>query len=249
MVNRIFITGITGTLGRAFTKLLKDDYELSGIDHNENGVASFVRDFPGIKVKVSDIDESELSEQDLLIHLAAMKHVDLCETNARACINNNVIKTYNLLQMAHLYELDILFMSTDKAVEPTSNYGFSKALCEGLVLEYGGAFARSGNIIASNGSVMEAWDLAIAKGEPIKLTHRDMRRYFISADNLAQRIWNKYQSGEKIIIPEMDRDLRLYDLAVEKIAAAGLPHDYPIHIIGLRPGEKLTEALTWERDD
>lgn len=247
--DKIFITGITGTLGRAFVDLLKKDYVVSGVDHNENNVAKFIRDYPGIDVKIAEFHEVDLKGQDILIHLAAMKHIDLCEKNANSCVLNNVIKSYLLFEEAVDLDIDILFMSTDKAVEPTSNYGFAKALCEAMVLEHGGAFARSGNIMSSNGSVMGIWDEALSKGEPIKITHEAMRRYFIAAENLAARIWEQYKKGVTTIIPEMDMNVNLVDLATEKIILAGEnPVTYPMEFIGLRPGEKLEEALTWDKE-
>jgi len=247
--DNIFITGITGSLGKAFVDLLKDDYEITGIDHNENSVAKFQRDYPDIKIHYGDFRSSDLTGQDVLIHLAAMKHIDICEENAIECIRNNVIKTLELFEHAKSTRAKILFMSTDKAVEPTSNYGYSKALMEAAARELGGAFARSGNITASNGSVLNIWDEAIKNNEPVKITHRDMRRYFITAPNLAKRIWEKFLAGEKVIIPEMDREVSLYNLALAKLRHYGKDREtYPIQFIGLRPGEKLEESLMWERE-
>lgn len=246
---KVMITGITGTLGRAFIRLLSAEHQLFGIDHNEERVSRLNRKYPNIPIRVGDFDELIFNQPlDLLIHLAAMKHVDLCETNPSACISNNVVKTYNLFRRAYEAKVDILFMSTDKAVEPNSIYGYSKALIEGLVKEYGGAFARSGNIVASNGSVLRIWDDAIVNQEPLKITHKDMRRYFVKPNNLAKRIWEQYAEGVEEIIPEMDMDIKLVDLAIQKLARYGYTlEDYPggIEYVGLRPGEKLTEKMDW----
>lgn len=246
----IFITGIAGTVGRAFVELLKDNYEIAGVDRNEENVVDFKREYPGIKVSTGDFSEVDFESSGvfLLIHLAAMKHIDLCETNPNACVVNNVIKTYELFKNAHKNFVDVLFMSTDKAVEPNSIYGYSKALAEGMVLDYGGAFARSGNVVKSSGSVLSIWDEAIENGQPIKITHKDMRRFFITAENLVKRIWEQYSIGIKEIIPAMDRDVYLVDLAEEKLRSHGYTLDnYPggIEYIGLRPGEKLSERLIW----
>lgn len=246
---KIFITGISGTLGRAFTELLNEDHEISGIDRNEEGVARLNRDF-AIDVKVGDIEEVDLRGYKLLIHLAAMKHIDLCESSPSACILNNVIKTYNLFKKASEHGVDVLFMSTDKAVEPTSIYGYSKALIEGMCKENGWAFARSGNILLSSGSVLTIWEEAIKNKQPLKITHKDMRRYFITPENLAFRVWNGYLNGQAEIIPKMDIDMKLVDLAADTLAKHGYTiKDYPggIKYIGLREGEKLIEKLKWGR--
>lgn len=249
---KVFITGITGTVGRAFTKLLSEkyEYEVTGIDHNENSVAQFKRDFPMVDVKVGDFASVYDFDEDveLVIHLAAAKHIDLCEKNPNSCVMNNVIKTQMLFQNADQLGINILFMSTDKAVEPTSVYGYTKALGEAMALEYGGAFIRSGNVVASNGSVLGVWDEQIANKQPIKVTHKDMKRYFISADNLVKRAWDMYLDGKKKILPRMDKNVKLTDLLEEKLSSYGYTIDnypYGIEYTGLRPGEKLEEKLTW----
>ena len=236
---RIFITGITGTLGQAFADHLSSlGHDVFGIDHNEERVAA--SRYP---VVLGDFGETEF-QADLVIHLAAFKHIDLCEITPSACISNNVIKTYNLFRTAQRLGTDILFMSTDKAVEPCSTYGYSKALMEGMALELGGAFARSGNILASTGSVLNIWEKAIRAGEPLRLTHKDMRRYFITPEHLAERVWAMYLAGEKVIIPEMDMDISLLELADITLERFGHTSEtYPIEFTGLRPGEKLVEKL------
>lgn len=245
---KILITGIAGTLGTAFSELLWFDHDIEGIDRNEQNLANFRVRFPNIPVRADDFVEVDLEEFDLVIHLAAMKHIDFCEQNANACVLNNVLKTQLLFKNAHLTKTDIMFMSTDKAIEPTSVYGYSKALGEAMAKEYGGAIVRSGNIIASNGSVLTIWDEAIKELRPLKITHKDMHRYFISPKNLVARVWDLYMLGEREIVPEMDMDVMLVDLAADKLAEYGYTlEDYPggIEYTGLRPGEKLREKLKW----
>ncbi len=249
---KILISGITGTVGEAFTKYLLSEGVgiICGIDRDENKVSQFIKKFPQVEVIAGDFNDFIFTNSgvDLVIHLAAMKHIDLCEANPNACVMNNVIKTYNLFQKATANGTQMLFMSTDKAVEPTSMYGFSKALAEGMAREYGGAFIRSGNVVASNGSVLGVWDEAIKKDLPIKITHPDMKRFFISADSLAEQAWELYCKGKIEIIPKMDREVSLLQLAEEKLNSYGYTIlNYPpgIEIIGLRPGEKLRERLRW----
>lgn len=248
----ILITGVTGTVGEAFVRLLGADNIIYGIDHNEERLAALRLEHPNARLFLGEFDEFNFSiaNIDLVIHLAAFKHIDLCETNVNACVVNNVIRTHNLFKVAKSTGADILFMSTDKAVEPNSMYGFSKALGEGMAREYGGAFARSGNVVASNGSVFTIWDNAIRNQQPLKITHKDMKRMFISPDALVEQTWQLYREGQKEIIPKMDEDTKLVDLAARKLAEHGYTLDnYPggVEFIGLRPGEKLEERLTWER--
>lgn len=252
-ITNVFITGITGTLGEAFVEYLTEKgYNVSGVDHNEERVAALRQAYPFVSVSLGDFGDVDFShtKPDVVIHLAAFKHIDLCEETPSTCIANNVIKSYNLLKNAHKNGVPVLFMSTDKAVEPCSVYGYSKALIEKMTIELGGAFIRSGNILASNGSVLNVWDAAIEKGEPLKVTHKDMHRYFISPQHLAERAWKLYLKGEQTIIPKMDMDVNLLELAKERLQKRGLdPDTYPIEFIGLRRGEKLREKLREEEDE
>ena len=119
---KVFITGITGTLGVAFTELLKDQHEVSGVDRNEQGVARFQHQYPEVPVKLGDFSEHLPKDAGVVIHLAAMKHIDLCEQNPNECVTNNVVKTQSLFKQAYEQNTGILFMSTDKAVEPVCMY-------------------------------------------------------------------------------------------------------------------------------
>jgi UDP-N-acetyl-D-glucosamine 4,6-dehydratase len=251
-MSKIFITGITGTLGTAFTHyLINRGHTVSGIDHNEERVVSLQHAYPTVSVRLGDFGDVDFQQEefDVVIHLAAMKHIDLCEDNPSSAITNNVIKTYNLFKNARAHGIGILFMSTDKAVEPTSVYGYTKALMEKVTLELGGAFVRSGNIIASNGSVVDVWEKAIQEGRPLRLTHIDMRRFFITPEHLVERAWEAFSRGEKTIIPEMDMDISLMDLADKKLKEHGESvTTYPIEFTGLRKGEKLVEKLKGDNE-
>lgn len=245
---RILITGAGGTVGSAFIDLLNTGHDIIALDHNETNVARLRVEYPDIRVVTGDFADFMFEGRgiDLVIHLAALKHIDLCEESPASCVLENVIKTYNLFRDAKRHGAVILFMSTDKAVEPTSAYGYSKALGEKLAIEFGGAFARSGNVVASNGSVFKVWEDAISSLKPIRVTDLLMRRFFISPENLVKRIWSKYTAGERVIIPEMDSDRFLGEILSEKLNQAGYTiQTYPgtIQIIGLRPGEKMVEKL------
>ena len=245
----VYITGITGTVGQAFTKLLYDKHDIYGVDHNEERVAELKAMFPKVKVTAGDFQHADLKDMDVVIHLAAMKHINLCEENPLDATVNNVVKTLLLFREAKQNDTDILFMSTDKAVEPNSVYGYTKALGEKLALSFGGCFARSGNIIDSSGSLFQIWEKAIANNESICITHKDMKRYFITPDNLVKRIWERYINGEREIIPEMDSHVKLVDLAMELLGKHGHTletYGPGIKYIGLRGGEKIEEKLKWE---
>lgn len=252
---QITITGGAGSLGRAFVRLLAPHNDVLVVDSNEWAIAELKGLFPSVQTLLRDFSDVKFNEHptDVLIHCAAFKHVELGEEDPVAFIDNNLTKTAKLFEMANWYCSDIIFISTDKAVEPISTYGMTKALGERLALHYGGSVARLGNILSSNGSVIPLWEQAIKLKEPVKITDERMVRYFIEDSEAAQAVWSDFSMGKKIIVPEM-KEIRVMDLLTEVLERHGYAtsSDYlpGVEVIGMRPGEKLSEQLTWphERD-
>ena len=249
---RILITGIAGTWGVEFTKqLLLEDHEIVGIDRDEKCVADFRRKYPTIKVVVDDFDKFNFKDQDieLVIHLAAYKHIDLCETNIPSVIENNIIKTVRFYEKIAKAGAKILYVSTDKAVCPYSAYGQTKALGEKLTWYYGGQVARSGNIIGSRGSVINIWEEAIKENRPIKVTDMEMQRYFIKVEDAIRVSWEGYKRGDKLIIVDTGGHQKIRDIIIKLLDKYGKMIDsYPIEIIGKRPGERLIDEIRWETE-
>lgn len=231
---KILITGICGTLGAEFYRQLKKDNEVFGIDANEWAVAE--RNDPNIFL--GDYRHHKGS-YDLIIHCAAYKHIELCETNKDACIRNNVL---NLVWAYKNIQGKWLFISTDKAVEPSSVYGQAKQLAENFFKDKGEIVARLGNIYKSSGSVIPLWEKQYSEGKPLTITDPAMTRYFIKVDKAVESIlelWKKTKAGDTII-PELGQPVKLKDMVKQ------LYGDYPTRIIGLRPGEKMREKLKWD---
>jgi len=251
---KILITGIAGTWGKEFTKqLLAEGHEVLGIDVTEQALAAFQHEYPNIDTLLMDIEDVDFKQLpvDVVIHLAAHKHIDICEKNVFEAVENNVTKTAKLFDNARRNGVKILFVSTDKAVEPASVYGFTKALGEHLAWEAGGQVARSGNIMGSNGSVLTVWDKAIKEHRPINITDPEMTRYFIEIETAVKRVWDGFNAGERLIIVAMGEPTRLGDLLDEVLTLHGFSQEnYPagITIAGRRPGEKQHERLTWDNE-
>jgi len=253
MRTKILVSGISGTVGRAFVRLLKNNHELHGIDFNELGVVKFRRDFPDIKVSLGDFGDFDFKDKgfDMVLHLAAYKHVDIAEENVFATIENNVTKTAKLFKNAKENNVKIVFFSTDKAVEPCSVYGMTKRLGEMMCWELGGQVIRSGNIIGSNGSVLDIWRKAIKNKEPLKITDLEMKRYFIDADVAAHIGWDGISFGRQLVIIDNGGSRKLSDFVNILLADFGWTVDtypYGIEIIGKRQGERLVEPIRWEYD-
>lgn len=248
---KILITGGAGSIGKAFARMLNKQHKIIVIDNNEWAVAELQKDFPTMEIILGDYYDYDFYHQpDLVIHCAAYKHINLGEENPEAFINNNIVKTMEFFKEMNRRGINFIFISTDKAVEPISLYGFTKAIGEKLAIYYGGCVARLGNVIGSSGSVIPVWEKCIREERPIPITDDKMVRYFIDEMDAVSQIWALYHQGERIIIPIMEKK-RLLDILKEVLAKHGytIVGDFPykpgVEIVGLRPGEKMEEKLEW----
>jgi UDP-N-acetylglucosamine 4,6-dehydratase len=254
----ILITGGAGFLGRQLAKDLVRWYpavRLWLLDRNEETVRLTLDtiDSSNIKTVVGDIRDECLAkyavnDMDTVFHLAAMKHIDFCEANVSEAVTINVGGTLNLLKFFRGHTF--IAMSTDKAVSPSCCYGATKFLMERLVLERAQwnkyrryMIVRSGNILASSGSVVDKWKRQLKTKGGITVTEPSMTRYFITVQELSDYIIRVFKEGSNggIYIPAT-KSLRLAELAQAIIKLHGNSHDR-IEYIGLRQGEKLHEKL------
>jgi FlaA1/EpsC-like NDP-sugar epimerase len=136
MKQTVLITGGAGSLGKAFCKLLHKDYNVIAIDNSEWAVAELQKELPDIEVYLMDFADWKFDQIpcEYLLHLAAYKHINLGEVSIKAFLDNNVNKTLALFNEAYKYNVDVMYMSTDKAVEPNSFYGYTKAMAQLFLL-------------------------------------------------------------------------------------------------------------------
>jgi FlaA1/EpsC-like NDP-sugar epimerase len=274
---RVLVTGAGGTIGSELTRqiaalgperlILLDasEYNLYAIDHElrEAGVA-----VPW-SAELGDVrDQARLEElwarerPQVVLHAAALKHVPLMEMNPAEAVLTNLGGAINVARLARETARAFVFISTDKAVNPTNVMGATKRVAERAVqaLAHGGsahaAVVRFGNVLGSNGSVVPLFEQQIAQGGPLTVTHPDMVRYFMTVQEASALVLQAAAlpagpGDASVYVLDMGDPVRIEDLARQLIRLHGLAPDKDIKIrhTGLRPGEKLYEEIFYAAED
>lgn len=266
----ILVTGAAGSIGSELCRQLARYRPacLVAFDQAESDlfrIESELREkFPGLDLVIAlgNVRDSErLSEVlrrervELIFHAAAYKHVPMMESHVLEAVRNNILGTWNLVRAARDHNAGSLVMiSSDKAVNPICVMGATKRACERIVSACwpGNSHTkcvsvRFGNVLGSNGSVVPIFRAQIEAGGPVKVTHPQARRYFMSISEAVSLVVEASTkgAGSEIFVLEMGEPIRILDLAENMIRLAGkIPYeDIDIEFTGLRPGEKLIEEL------
>ncbi|MFP4490290.1 MAG: polysaccharide biosynthesis protein [Spirochaetaceae bacterium] len=270
---RVLITGAGGSIGSELARqLLSGGAErLYLFDHGENNLYEIEKELrllqeEGVGEKATIIpiigemqDPSYMEfilkrlKADAIFHCAAYKHVPLLEENPVEAIKNNVFGTRNVLSAARKSGVPrFVFVSTDKAVDPVSVYGISKAIAEELVLSSNGdtgdyMVVRFGNVLGSRGSIVPLFTKQILKGGPVTVTHPEANRFFMTIPEAASLVLKAGGVGRRgeVYILDMGDPISIKDLAEQMVRFYGFAPAEEIKVVytGLRPGEKLTESL------
>ncbi len=271
---RILVTGAGGSIGSELVRqLLQLQPEcVALLDKDENGVYELEQEvllrFPNLPVEpiVADVRSpnrlSAILEEfrpQWVFHAAAHKHVPLMEKYPCEAVLNNVAGTLAVLDACRMFGVErFVFISSDKAVNPTSVMGATKRVGELLTQLFAqarkpiAASVRFGNVAGSRGSVIPVFRKQIASGGPLTLTHPDMVRYFMTIPEAVQLVLcaGTLGSGGEVFVLDMGNPRSVLELARTMILLSGLQpeKDIPILVTGLRPGEKLYEELTTKEE-
>jgi O-antigen biosynthesis protein WbqV len=281
---RVLVTGAGGTIGSELSRQIlslgpqrvilfdASEYNLYAIDQSlrEEGAPALwasalgdVRDRRRLEVLFAE------ERPDVVLHAAALKHVPLMEANPCETVLTNVIGAANVARLARSYAKSLVFISTDKAVNPTNVMGATKRVAERVVQaitrdpSVGGdevkvAVVRFGNVLGSTGSVVPLFERQIAGGGPITLTHPDVVRFFMTVREAAALVLQAAAlpapdtdpGSSQIYVLDMGEPVKIADLARQMIRLHGLRPDTDIAIVhtGLRPGEKLYEEIFYDAE-
>ncbi|WDP88903.1 MAG: polysaccharide biosynthesis protein [Desulfobacter sp.] len=274
---RILVTGAGGSIGKGLCRQICR-YQPGAIILFERAESPLYeidlevrKNFENIEVMpvLGDIQQKEELENvfeaarpDIVFHAAAYKHVPMLEEHPWKAVENNVIGTKNLIEVAKTFRCDkFVFVSTDKAVNPTNVMGTSKRISELLVQEISCSSGcetsfmtvRFGNVIGSVGSVIPLFKRQIKEGGPVTVTHPDMVRFFMLIPEACQLILQAgaMGNGGETFLLEMGEPVKIDNMARDLIRFSGFEPDVDIKIeyTGLRPGEKLYEELMTDKED
>lgn len=263
----VMVTGAGGSIGSEICRQVARAgvRRLVMIDHAENNLFEIdlelrERGHAGLVPVIADCkDASDLDavfareKPEIVFHAAAYKHVPMMELNPLQAVANNALATRTMADCAERHGVQrFCLISTDKAVEPETIMGATKAIAERLIEARGGsgtrfAAVRFGNVLGSSGSVLPIFRRQIAEGGPVTVTHPDMVRYFMTIPEATQLVIEAtgIAEGGDVFVLDMGEPVRIMELAEKMIELSGHEpgRDIPIEVTGIRPGEKLFEEL------
>ncbi|MGE7184318.1 polysaccharide biosynthesis protein [Peribacillus sp. NPDC006672] len=261
---KILVTGGTGSWGYELVRQLLDfePSEIRIFSRNESNQFTMKQEFdnnPKLHFIIGDIKEKDALLEacqgvDYIFHLAALKHVPVCEDQPIEALKTNVIGTQNVIEAAISCNVhSVVNISTDKASNPSNFYGLSKAMAERLIIHANTlntktrfVCIRGGNVLGTNGSVIHVFKKQIKEKGKIGITDLNMTRFFLTIEEAIKLVFKAtFESiGGEIFVMKMP-SCKIIDLA-EVLIQASNKGNVGVEVLGIRPGEKLHEILLSE---
>jgi FlaA1/EpsC-like NDP-sugar epimerase len=269
---RVLVTGAGGSIGSELCSALSQfrPGALFMLDRDENALQRLQLRLEGRALLdsdaliVADVRDAVAVEEamqrcrpEVVFHAAALKHVTFLERFPAEAVKTNVWGTLSVLRAAAAAGVQrFINISTDKAADPVNVLGYSKRLAEMLTAGFDGSAGmlgisvRFGNVLGSQGSVIPSMEDQIRRGGPVTITHPEVNRYFMTIQEAVQLVLQAGALGEagEVMVLDMGEPVRIVDLARELIGEIDPGVDIAIEYTGLRPGEKLGEVLSGERE-
>ena len=264
----ILVTGAAGTIGSELARQVAhfEPARLVLLDTNESGLHDVLNRVPSGELLLGDVRNApwlrhifDLERPQVVFHAAAYKHMPIIERHPLSGIATNVLGTANVLGAAASSGVETLvFMSTDKAVDPTNVYGYTKRVGELLTAAYARSCGanytavRFGNVLGSSGSAFPLFTDQIDRGGPVTVTHPEATRYFMTIREAASLVIETAaiaRAGDLLVL-DMGAPVSIDEFVKKLIRLRGMrtPEDIEIKYTGLRPGEKLHEKLWFEHE-
>lgn len=269
----VLVTGCAGSIGSEIVRQLLKFHpkKVIGLDQAETPLVNLRRELRDDRfialvgdVRAGDKIKEIFTEYqpDYVFHAAAYKHVPIMENHPDEAVQTNVFGSINVARAAIAVSAKkFVLVSTDKVVNPTNVMGATKRAAEIFIrhmqmdLDVSTQFiiTRFGNVLGSNGSVVPLFQKQIEERRPLTVTHKEVTRYFMTIPEACQLVLEAGVMGKggEIFVFDMGQPVKIYDLARRLIQLSGLvpDKDVPIHITGLRPGEKLYEELLTDKEN
>lgn len=260
-IKSVTIVGATGSLGHQLLATITRDWpsvHVTAVSRDEHKQAVLKRHYPKTKFVIGDIRDIKsvgphLGGRDIVFHVAAMKHVDIVENNPAEAIKTNILGTLNVATACIATGVKhMIFSSTDKAVDPINIYGHTKAIGERTLLGYnkvegiGTRFSvyRWGNVVGSQGSAIPFFIQTLLTEKKVYLTDASMTRYWIPIEWAVRYMLRTFPDASKTeaMVPPIMKTANLIEICDVLSELLGI-EDYERVYTGIRPGEKLHEAM------